>query len=181
LRSKFDLDCVPPTTQRKKKKKTNGLLFFFASRRAFRGVHRQPPRGRAHRAAVSVRRHASEHQRVQDGHFERAQKKRQKDGFVVVQNNKRVQQQQQQQRGRRAIPPSGEGRRTRQVHVYSSGERVRVRGDEAERERVHVFCVFEERDRDVSGEKRMVLQTHAKEREEEDDFLFAFREDAQRE
>ena len=56
-----------------------------------------------------------------------------------------------------------------------------MRGDEAERERVHVFCVFEERDRDVSGEKRMVLQMHAKEREEEDDFLFAFREDAQRE
>ena len=41
-----------------------------------------------------------------------------------------------------------------------------MRGDEAERERVHVFCVFEERDRDVSGEKRLVLlQTHAKERE----------------
>ena len=28
-----------------------------------------------------------------------------------------------------------------------------MRGDEAERERGHVFCVFEERDRDVSGER----------------------------
>ena len=51
-----------------------------------------------------------------------------------------------------------------------------MRGDEAERERGHVFCVFEERDRDVSGERNDGASSSSmRKREKEDDELFFFR------